>query len=201
MKSTKEMIIAVSIDEFASNGYDKASMRKIAEKVGIKASSIYNHFKSKEDILEEIFQYYSNIFYQDEINFIHDEFPLTMDMIPSMLKQGLALVVNTLKKPEMSSILKIVMKEQFKNPRIREFFLIEFIQKPRTFMKEFMKHIMKQGLIQEGCPHLYSQEFHAFAIYKMYEEFMLKDFNMIDIDELQQQINEHIDFFWSSIKK
>lgn len=200
-KNTKEKIITVAIYEFASNGYDNASMRKIAEVVGIKASSIYNHFKSKEDILEEIFKYYRNTFYQGEVVFKINEVPIKQDTIPNMLKQGFYSVIDTLKKPEMTNILKIIMKEQFKNQRIRGFFLEEFIQNPRKFMEQFMSQLMKNEIIKEGNPYLLSQEFHAFSIYKMYEEFMLKNMDYIDMDGLQEQINEHIDFFWNSIRK
>ncbi len=49
--STKERIVRTAIDLFAEKGYESASMREIARGTGIKASSIYNHFSSKEEIL------------------------------------------------------------------------------------------------------------------------------------------------------
>lgn len=199
-KDTKEKIIEAAIDEFASKGYDDASMRKIAEIVGIKASSIYNHFKSKEDILEEIFKYYRNAFYQDQVIFKIDGVYIKEDTIPNILKQGFRSVVDILKKPKMTNILKIMVKEQFKNQKIREFFLEEFIQNPREVMEQFMTELIKKGVIKDGKPYLLSQEFNAFSIYKMYEEFMLKNMDYIDIDGFQEEVNEHIDFFWNSIK-
>lgn len=198
-KSTKEKILEVSIQEFALKGYDNASIRKIAELVGIKGSSIYNHFHSKEAILEEIFKYYRNTFYQDVVEFEVNN--VNENKIPDMLKQGLYSVVDTFKKPEITNIIKIIIKEQFKNKKIREFFLEEFIEMPRNFMVRFMELLMNKEIIKEGNPHLLSQEFHAFPIYKMYEGFMLNDMKDMDFDDLQRQINEHIDFFWSSIRK
>lgn len=41
---------------FAENGYTGTSMRDIANKVGIKAASIYSHYKSKEDLLIDLFK-------------------------------------------------------------------------------------------------------------------------------------------------
>ncbi|MCL2058898.1 MAG: TetR/AcrR family transcriptional regulator [Oscillospiraceae bacterium] len=66
--STRQRIVNSAVDLFATKGYTETSVRDIATDVGINASSLYNHFKSKEDILlyllksfEEHTQYmYSN---------------------------------------------------------------------------------------------------------------------------------------------
>ena len=57
--STKEKILNTSARLFANNSYDKISMRNIADDVGIKAASIYNHFKSKKDILRTLYKFYA----------------------------------------------------------------------------------------------------------------------------------------------
>ena len=56
--STKEKIMNASILLFSDKGCDKVSMRDIAAEVGIKASSIYNHFPSKQGILKCIYEFY-----------------------------------------------------------------------------------------------------------------------------------------------
>ena len=58
--NTKEKIFDVSLDLFSKKGYDSVSLREIAEEVGIKKSSIYSHYSSKEAILMEIFEYFTN---------------------------------------------------------------------------------------------------------------------------------------------
>lgn len=56
--STKDIILDASIDLFSSLGYESTSMRNIANDSNIKSSSIYNHFKSKDEILDEIYSYF-----------------------------------------------------------------------------------------------------------------------------------------------
>lgn len=53
-------IFMKSADLFSVKGYHNVSMREIAEAVNIKPSSIYNHFASKHDILQAIFDYYED---------------------------------------------------------------------------------------------------------------------------------------------
>jgi TetR/AcrR family transcriptional regulator, cholesterol catabolism regulator len=50
----KKVIVDAAAELFRDKGYNAASMRDIAQKVGIEASSIYSHIKSKEELLAHI---------------------------------------------------------------------------------------------------------------------------------------------------
>ena len=52
--STRERILAEALSLFAESGYGGASMRELARRVGIRESSLYNHFAGKAAILEAI---------------------------------------------------------------------------------------------------------------------------------------------------
>lgn len=54
---TKEMIFEAAVDLFSRKGYSGTSIREIAREVGIKESSIYNHFSGKGAIFEAIMEY------------------------------------------------------------------------------------------------------------------------------------------------
>ena len=53
---TKDKIKAISLPLFARNGYEGTSLAEIAKGVGIQKPSIYNHFKSKEELFLSIFE-------------------------------------------------------------------------------------------------------------------------------------------------
>jgi AcrR family transcriptional regulator len=52
--STRERILDIALELFTEQGYDKTSLRDIAERLGTTKAALYYHFKSKSDILLEL---------------------------------------------------------------------------------------------------------------------------------------------------
>lgn len=53
--ATRDRVLREAANEFARLGYDGASLRKIAERVGIRAASVYSHFPDgKTQLYQEI---------------------------------------------------------------------------------------------------------------------------------------------------
>jgi AcrR family transcriptional regulator len=48
---TRRRIKAVALELFAEQGYEKTSLREIAERLDVTKAALYYHFKTKEDIL------------------------------------------------------------------------------------------------------------------------------------------------------
>ena len=53
----KEEIILATLDLACERGLSGVSLGQIAEKVGMKKPSIYNHFESKEKLIEQMYVY------------------------------------------------------------------------------------------------------------------------------------------------
>ena len=52
--SRKDIIVSKAATLFREKGYKAASMRDLAEAVGVEAASLYNHIKSKSELLQEL---------------------------------------------------------------------------------------------------------------------------------------------------
>jgi len=61
--SKKELILRRAAAMFREKGFAATSMRDLAEMVGIEAASLYNHIRSKNEILEAICFDVANIFF------------------------------------------------------------------------------------------------------------------------------------------
>ena len=53
-RDTKAEIHRAALELFSSKGYEKTSLREIAERVGITKASLYYHYSSKQDLLRAI---------------------------------------------------------------------------------------------------------------------------------------------------
>lgn len=52
--NTREQIRAIALELFAERGYDKTSLREIAERLGVTKAAVYYHYRTKEEILASL---------------------------------------------------------------------------------------------------------------------------------------------------
>ncbi|MVU76402.1 TetR family transcriptional regulator [Nocardia sp. ET3-3] len=51
---TRERIRSVAMELFSERGYEKTSLREIAERLGVTKAALYYHFRTKEDIVASL---------------------------------------------------------------------------------------------------------------------------------------------------
>lgn len=56
MKSTAERVLDAAEDLFAEKGYAATSLGDVADRVGIRSPSLYNHFKNKEALYQAVIE-------------------------------------------------------------------------------------------------------------------------------------------------
>ncbi|MFD3677752.1 TetR/AcrR family transcriptional regulator [Streptomyces sp. NPDC058613] len=54
--NTRQRIQDVALELFAEQGYEKTSLREIAERLEVTKAALYYHFKTKEDIIISLFE-------------------------------------------------------------------------------------------------------------------------------------------------
>ncbi|MGW1159810.1 TetR/AcrR family transcriptional regulator [Streptomyces sp. NPDC002513] len=56
MGSTRQRIQDIALELIAEQGYEKTSLREMAERLGVTKAALYYHFKSKEEIVVSLFR-------------------------------------------------------------------------------------------------------------------------------------------------
>ena len=160
--STKEKILDAALTLFAENGYDGTSVEQIANIVGIKAPSIYKHYKGKEDILnalidsaetryEEMFGSEKNI---GRVPQSREEFiKVTMERISF-----------TMRDPIIRKTRMLLVQEQFRNERISEVTTRHQLDGIQGMFAKIIKGMMDEGIVKNDDPALLAAELTAPAV-------------------------------------
>ncbi|WP_028391677.1 TetR/AcrR family transcriptional regulator [Bacillus cihuensis] len=64
MNEKKRKILIAAMKLFSKTSFHQTSMQQIADVCGVSKGSLYTHFKSKEELLSEIFSYYYHVLSQ-----------------------------------------------------------------------------------------------------------------------------------------
>ena len=157
--STKDRIQEEALTLFSENGYDGTGVEQIAEKVGIKAPSLYKHFKGKEDILNAIIdsaevryeEYFGSEQHIGELPESREEFVrVTMERI-----------MFTMSDPMIRKIRKFLVQEQFRNDRLAAITTRHQLEGVQKMYSKIIEGMMEKGLFIKDDPELLANELTA----------------------------------------
>ena len=85
---TKKKILDVALTLFSEKGYGNVYVGQIAEGVGIKAPSLYKHYKSKQDVFEAILEEMRNRYNKEaaHLNITGNDFQLDSEIYNNISK-------------------------------------------------------------------------------------------------------------------
>lgn len=200
-KPTKEIIFDVSLDLFSQKGFNAVSVREIARGVGIRESSIYNHYKNKEAILDTIIEYFmAELAQSSPSEDLGDE--LISQGPEVYFKVGAEMYIRQVNTPKMEKIWRLVSIEVNHNPKIRNFFKKELLEGPLDGWENIFRIMIEKKLIKPFDPRLLAYEYFSFTIYLFFEYFVLKydeDYDSF-MDLALEKMDKHSEFLLDTIK-
>ena len=205
--NTKEKIFDVSLELFSKKGYDSVSLREIAEEVGIKKSSIYSHYPSKEAVLMDIFEYFTSQFeYGELLNskdlLLTEDNEILLEKPELFYHKGSEAIKQMLAEERNLKICKLIFIQMHYNEAIRSFFQNEMLVKPLMFWEGFFTILKENGIIrQDTNPKLLAKEYYSFPIYLLLEICAkYDDIPQNCLDDFFEETEEHARFLLNCIK-
>ena len=171
--NNKEKIFQVSIELFSKYGFDGVSVRQIAGEVGIKESSIYNHYSSKQEILNAILEYYIEEMVSDDIPL--KQASLNLDKgFDFFYKAGSDAFLSKLKEERMMKITRLLFIESYHNDEVRDFLKKSIIEAPIEGWISLFNLMKAKNLIRNDCDERQlSESFFYYGMFLLYEHFFL----------------------------
>ena len=171
--NNKEKIFNVSIDLFSQYGFDGVSVRQIAGEVGIKESSIYNHYSNKQAILNSILDYYIEEMVSEDIPL--DQASLNLDKgFDFFYEAGCDAFLSKLKEDKMMKITRLLFIESYHNDEVRDFLKKFIIEAPVEGWMNLFNLMKSKDIIKKDCDvRQLSESFFYYGMFLLFEHFIL----------------------------
>ena len=149
-KDTKERILATALDMFSQNGFAGTNIRELTASLGLVKSSMYRHFKSKEEIwdtlLDEMIAYYDEHFGSSE------HLPAVPETTEELVAMTMRMVDFTVHDEKIVKTRKVLTIEQFRDDRARELATKHFLTGLREMFTPVFQGMMDKGLLRRDDP-------------------------------------------------
>lgn len=165
---TKQRILDEALTLFATKGYANVFVSEIADRVGIRAPSLYKHYRNKQAIFDAIIDE-MNRRYLTQANTLHIDGAdpaKDLDMYAGISEErlieiGTDLFLYFLHDDYMCRFRKLLTVEQFHNDDFARLYTEQYFYGPLTYQGMLFKMLIGCGALLNGDADIMALEFYA----------------------------------------
>ncbi|WP_455581831.1 TetR/AcrR family transcriptional regulator [Dysosmobacter sp.] len=157
--STKQRILEEALGLFSLKGFDAVSVEQIAAAVGIKAPSLYKHYKSKQAIFDAIFvQMQHRYDAQAAAMELHlsnagcDGEQFAGIAAADLTRRVQALVRFSLHDEFVSRFRRLMTLEQFRTPELAALYTQRYVTRILSYHEELFRGLIARGELRGADP-------------------------------------------------
>ena len=165
---TKKKILDKALELFAAQGYDSISVGEIAQAVGIKAPSLYNHFPSKQSIFNAIVDATAKQYEVDTDKVdIHvqnsaQDIPVFTEITEEALFEKVRQIFEySLHNETISRFRKMMTIEQFRSPELAALCSRRYVERLVEYHAGIFSALISAGEIMTADPETLSMMYVA----------------------------------------
>ena len=196
---TRERILEAAVHLFAEKGYHGTSVRELAREVGIKESSLYNHYAGKEAVLDAILEYQMEGFRRALgcLEELEENAPEFTDPVELWLAGAGAFIA--LLPPLTEPIGLILHNEMNLDRRCRQFALNELFRVRKELTENLLRKLHEQGMIRVADFRKTAAQY-VHMLHGLEMESRLRRLEGEPEEVLQQELREQIACFIERLK-
>ena len=166
----KEEIIYATLELAAENGMKGVSMSQIADKVGIKAPSLYNHFRSKDEMIRAMYSFLRDQAQVGSSGGTPDYSKLADKSTEEILLGSVSAYMGIVSNKYMLQFFKVLYSERSTNP-IAAAIIVEETERMLQATKNMFYALVVHGKIKneevDVAAMTYSLTIHSLIDYRM----------------------------------
>ncbi len=166
--STKKRILDEALTLFSEKGYANVFVADIAGAVGIKAPSLYKHYKSKQDIFNAILEEMKSNYDKQAQSLNMNGNNATADAMvfsdvseDGLVQMGVGLFMYFLHDEYAQKFRKMLTIEQFHNSELAELFTKQYADEPLKYQSAMFSMLCAGGVLKEFNPDVMALQFYA----------------------------------------
>lgn len=196
--NTKRRILKEALTLFSERGYNAVYVGDIAEAVGIKAPSLYKHYKSKQDIFNAILDEMKSNYDKQAANLSMNGNDAAQDASvfravseDTLVQMGIGLFQFFLHDDYASKFRKMLTIEQFHDNDLSHLYSKQYVDDPLSYQSSMFTLISASGVFKNVKPNIMALHFYA----PIYMLLTVCDRQPEREKEALQLIEEHIKQF------
>ena len=146
LHETAQVILREAHELFYEKGYEKSSMREIAERVGISKAAMYHHFMNKEEILNTICLQAGNLVYENLQQAIQRNEDLQVPVKEQLTDILLEYTTSYLKNKNFN---KILLHDIESLPPDKKRVILDIEKANVSQLRTFLHNLMIRGLLRK----------------------------------------------------
>lgn len=195
---TSADILEAAARLFAIRGYAGVSMRDIASEVGIKESSLYNHFSGKEAILEALYaEFINNVPLTRPSDAEIDK--LLDNMGASEIFRYILFFVGKNISGLLTDITIVIHNEKYKNQKAAEIYYEYMITEPAAYYEKLINKLIAHKKILHVDAKTFAEQYNRISL-SLTEEYFLALQGYTEPKDVVRYMIKTIEFFCSVMK-
>ncbi len=166
--NTKSRILDASLTLFSEKGYHSVSVAEIADSVGIKAPSLYKHYKSKRDIFDGIlsemqirYEKQTAALQMNGSNPAADAGIFSSVSEDALIQMGISLFTYFLHDDYVCRFRKMLTIEQFHDAELAALYTKQYTDDPLSYQSQILSMLSVCGLFRDAKPDIMALHFYA----------------------------------------
>lgn len=166
--NTKQKILDAALTLFSQKGYANVYVAQIAEAVGIKAPSLYKHYKSKQDIFQAILDEMKSRYDQQAVALNMNGNDAAMDAKrfatlseEGLVQTGMGLFQHFLHDDYAQRFRKMLTIEQYHDEEVAQLFSRQYADDPLAYQSAMFTMLIAGGVLKAQNPDVMALQFYA----------------------------------------
>lgn len=155
LTGTKKEIFESAIELFSLYSFETVSLKNIADAIGKRQGGIYNHFSSKQELLDTIYDFFCEHFFDNRLSF--------EDIKPTIEKGTVVDIIRSViydfapeNADNMVKIMRIIHQRKYSDEKARQIARVYLFEKGIEYSEKIFNYAVQVGRLAPFDTHCLS---------------------------------------------